>query len=284
MFGFLKNTVLEGYKKIKECLGLDKTDFDKALIEKTLLEQNFMPQLVKKLIEKIEQDERPWQESLRAFLLHIFPAELSFDLSSNNVFVLLGINGSGKTTSSIKLARMNGYNKKKTIVIPADTFRAAAKDQLKELASDYSIDFFDHEYDNPSTVIFKAAEHCKQNQYEKIIIDTAGRIHQNEALMRELVKSVQTVKKQFQGMKILNLLVLDGLQGKNLLEQATLFKNHIHLDGIILTKLDAQIKPGILFSIVDLLQLPIVYIGVGQKESDLVLFNRDEFIGMFFSE
>ena len=133
-------------------------------------------------------------------------------------------------------------------------------------------------------VIFKAAEYFKNNQYEKIIIDTAGRIHQNEGLLRELVKSVATAKKQFIDQKLVTYLVLDGLQGKNLFEQAKLFSNAISIDGIILTKLDAGFKPGVIFSIVDYLKIPIVYLGVGQKETDLIKFNAQEFVNSFFKD
>jgi fused signal recognition particle receptor len=282
MFGFFKDIVYDGYKKIKECFGINTIEYDKILIEKTLLEQNFMPELVKKIIERIELNQKEWKITFKEFLLELFSDKNNIDIESMQIIILIGINGSGKTTSSIKLAR-SSKDFYKTIVVPADTFRAAAKDQLKELAKEFKVDFFDHNYDQPSTVIFKAAEYCKENNYEKVIIDTAGRIHQNEGLMRELIKSIQTVKKQFQDKKIVTLLVLDGLQGKNLLEQATLFKNNVSIDGIILTKLDAQVKPGILFSIVDILKIPIIYLGVGQKESNLVLFDSNEFVNMFFN-
>lgn len=282
MFKFLKETVFDGYNKIKECFGLNTKIIDKVFLEKTLLEQNFMPELVKKLIKKIENDDRDWKEVINEELLKIFPEKQDLLLENNSVFILVGINGSGKTTSAIKLGRASSKDYK-TLLVPADTFRAAAKEQLQELSSEYQVDFFNHEYEQPAMVIFKSAEYYKEHNYEKIIIDTAGRIHQNEGLLRELVKSIATAKKQFSDKKIMTFLVLDGLQGKNLLEQAKLFSNVIAIDGIILTKLDAEVKPGIIFSIVEYLKIPIVYIGIGQKETNLIPFNAKEFVNSFFN-
>lgn len=281
MFTFFKKTLSDGYNKIKKCFGLNVKNIDTNFLEKTLLEQNFMPELVKRLIKEIENDNRDWKETLHESLLRIFSIEKDLFFENNEVSILVGINGSGKTTSAIKLARTNNVFSK-TLLVPADTFRAAAKEQLQALALEYNIDFFNHEYEQPAMVIFKSAEYYKENNYEKIIIDTAGRIHENEALIRELVKSIATAKKQFKNEKVVTFLVLDGLQGKNLFEQAKLFSNAITIDGIILTKLDAEVKPGILFSIVDNLKIPIAYLGIGQKETDLMLFNAQEFVNSFF--
>jgi fused signal recognition particle receptor len=282
MFNFLKEFVSESYNKIKQCFNNNNKNIDINLLEKTLLEQNFMPELVKKLIKIIENDNRDYKEVLKESLLKIFPQENELSFEGNSVFILIGINGSGKTTSAIKLARV--INRQlKTLLVPADTFRAAAKEQLQQLALEYTIDFFNHQYEQPAMVIFKAAEYCHENKYEKVIIDTAGRIHQNEGLIRELVKSVTTAKKQFQNKKVTTFLVLDGLQGKNLLEQAKLFSAAIPIDALILTKLDAKVKPGIIFSIVDSLKIPIAYLGIGQKETDLIPFDKLEFIDIFFT-
>ncbi len=281
MFKFLKETFSDGYNKLKECFNLNKENIDKNIIEKTLLEQNFAPELIKNLIKKIENSKKDWQESLQEELLNIFPENQQL-FEEVSVFILVGINGSGKTTSAIKLAREKNKNFK-SLLVPADTFRAAAKEQLYELAKRYNVDFFNHEFEQPSMVIFKASEYYKENEYKKIIIDTAGRIHQNEGLIRELTKSINTAKKQFINEKIATYLVLDGLQGKNLLEQTKLFSNAISIDGIILTKIDAGVKPGIIFSIVDSLKIPIIYLGIGQNETDLIKFNSKEFVNSFFN-
>lgn len=280
MFTFLKETFSEGLKKIKDSLGLSENVHDIDAIEKALLLMNFMPELVTKIVNKIRQVDRPWKEVLRGELYAIFSPVINQD-KEKEVVVLIGINGSGKTTTAIKFARQNNY--KKTLLVPADTFRAAAKNQLEELAQCYHIDFFNHDLEVPSSVIYQSAVYAKENHYQKVIIDTAGRIHQNQNLIKELVKSIQTAKKQFGEDKCTIYLVLDGLQGKNLLEQVTLFREEIMIDGIILTKLDAGVKPGIIFSIVSKFVLPVVYVSYGQKEVDLLPFNVDQFITHFLA-
>lgn len=280
MFKFLKETVFDGYNKIKECFGLNIKKIDNDFLEKTLLEQNFMPDLVKILIKKIENDARDWKEVLKEELLAIFPSTENIFLDNNVVYILVGINGSGKTTSAIKLARQ--IKKNSVLLVPADTFRAAAKQQLQELSLQFDIDFFNHDYEQPAMVIFKAAEYLRGKQYSNVIIDTAGRIHQNDSLLRELIKTISTAKKQFIDKKIITLLVLDGMQGKNLLEQAKIFNNAIKIDGIILTKLDGEVKPGIIFSVAQCLKIPIAFMSVGQKNTDLILFNANDFVNSFF--
>lgn len=285
MFSYLKEKFALGVNKIKEVIGLS-TKINTDDIEKILLSQNFSIQFIKKFIEKIKKnnfdEEVSWKKIFTEEL------ELIFDSSAPNieltdVIMLIGINGSGKTTSAIKLSRI--YTKKyKTLLVPADTFRAAAKDQLIELAKEFHVDYFNHNESTPSTVIFKAAETAKTNQYEKIIIDTAGRIHQNDSLLRELKKSVQITEKIFQDKNIKILLVLDGLQGKTLLEQAKIFLKTTKIDGLIITKLDANLKLGIICSIVEELRLPVWFISMGQKETELIPFNKTEFIHLFTTD
>ena len=280
MFTFLKETFSEGLKKIKDSLGSSENIHDIDAIEKALLSMNFMPELVTKIVSKIRQVDRPWKEVLREELYAIF-SSVKKQNEEKEVVILIGINGSGKTTSAVKFARQN--NHKKTLLVPADTFRAAAKNQLEELAESYHIDFFNHNLEVPSSVIYQSAAYAKEHYYEKVIIDTAGRIHQNQNLIKELVKSIQTAKKQFGREKCTIYLVLDGLQGKNLLEQVTLFSEEIMIDGIIITKLDAGVKPGIIFSIVSKFMIPLVYLSYGQKEVDLLPFKVNQFIEYFLT-
>lgn len=280
MFSFFKKSLIDGYQKIKESLGLATEAIDINAIEQTLLEQNFTPAFTKKLIEEIEKKnskDHNWQGICKEELESIFE-KAKMPIKEPDVFILLGINGSGKTTSALKIARINKTNGKKTILIPADTFRAAAQNQLEELAKEFHIDCFSHKETNPTTAIFKGAEYAKINNYQTIIIDTAGRIHQNDALLKELEKSISTAHKQFIGKKIAHYLVLDGLQGKALLTQAKQFIDAVPVDGIILTKLDGNVKPGVVCSIVETFSIPIVYLSAGQKNTDLIRFNTADFI------
>lgn len=284
MFGYLKEKLSLGIAKIKDVIGLSsENEVDTDNIKDILLSQNFSIQFINKFIEKIKKNiqekNKNWQEIFINELLLIFDTE-EINLSSIDVVVLIGINGSGKTTTAIKLGRL--YKKKdSTLLVPADTFRAAAKNQLEELAKEFHVDCFLHNENTPTTVVFKSSEYAKINNYKKIIIDTAGRIHQNDALLRELKKTVQITEKVYFNKNIKIFLVLDGLQGKTLFDQAKNFQKNCHIDGLIITKLDANLKPGIICSIVDELHIPIVYIGIGQKETDLVPFDKNEFINLF---
>lgn len=281
MFSFLKETFAEGLKKIKDTFGLSENIHDIELIEKTLLNMNFMPDLVSKIISKVKQCDEPWKNVLERELNYIFNEIGENNKVEKDVVILIGINGSGKTTTAIKFGRQN--KDKKTLLIPADTFRAAAKNQLEELATKFKIDFFHHDIVVPSAVIYQGAQYAKANNYKKIIIDTAGRIHQSVNLMKELSKSVLVAKKQFGENACSLYLVLDGLQGKNLLEQAILFQESITIDGLIITKLDGGVKPGTLFSIVAKLKIPIVYVSFGQQNIDLEPFEFKKFIHHFLS-
>ena len=279
MFDFLKKTLSAGYEKLKESLGFETDQLDLSLIEETLLQQNFTPIFVKQLIEKIQQQKNSgisWQEICRAQLEELFKKAKPV-VKDPEVIIILGINGSGKTTSALKLARQES-KLHKTLLVPADTFRVAAQEQLEELAREYKIDFFKHNLSSPASVIFESALFARTNGYQKIIIDTAGRIHQDTALLKELEKSIKTAEKQFHGKKIATYIVLDGLQGKSLFNQVKEFEAVTRIDGIIITKLDGQVKPGTLCSISDTFHIPIVYCSAGQKETDLFPFDPTAFI------
>lgn len=279
MFGFLKKVISATYEKLKDTLGTtENTELDLAAIEETLLQQNFTPELTKTLLKKIEEKKNHslWQDTCKHELFLLFETAKK-EIYNPEVIILLGINGSGKTTSAVKIARQEKKHSK-TLLVPADTFRAAAQEQLQSLALKYDVDFFNHSLSNPTSVIYESAQYSKHNNYEKIIIDTAGRIHQNEALLKELQKSITTAEKQFNNKVIAKYLVLDGLQGKNLFHQVKEFLSVTQIDGIILTKLDGQIKPGIICSIVSEFKIPIIYLSFGQKETNLIPFNLTEFV------
>jgi fused signal recognition particle receptor len=277
MFDFLKKAITNTYEKIKETLGGNTQELDLKAIEQTLIQQNFTSELTTLLLKKIEENNTiPWQETTRKELFSLFE-KTHQPIENPDVIILLGINGSGKTTSAIKLAREEKKSQK-TLLVPADTFRAAAQEQLHSLALDYHIDFFQHNLQNPTSVIYESAQYTKKHDYQKIIIDTAGRIHQNHALLKELQKTIETAKKQFQPKKIATYIVLDGLQGKNLSQQVKEFLGATPIDGIILTKLDGQVRPGIICSIVHTFHIPVIYLSFGQKEIDLTPFNVNHFI------
>lgn len=290
MFSFIKDSLSKGFDKLKEKFGFKKSIFteeDLKLVETTLLENNFGSELTKKLIKTLEKSKNQkvsLQEILYTNLFETFnevknkKENVLKDLDETYAYMLIGINGSGKTTSIIKLAK-NCNKNYKTIVIAADTFRAAAQDQIVELCKKYSIDFYsDNNIKDPSAMIYKGCTYANDNFYNKVIIDTSGRMHSKDNLIKELMKIQKVTLSKIENKKLKTFIVLDALQGRALIDQVSIFNKDIKIDGIILTKLDAGVKPGTVFSIVDMFQLPIIYISKGQHETDLVLFDEESFI------
>lgn len=279
MFDFFKEKLTVSISKIKATFGFgNEKNILTEKLEEILLNMNFSYELTQNIMQKID-NKQEWQRELYTYLESIL--NKAIEKEETKIIILIGINGSGKTTTTIKIAKsMNKYN---PLVVPADTFRAAARDQLISLAKENSIDFLSSSATNPASVIYDAYTLSKNNIYKKIIIDTAGRIHQNENLLKELEKTIHVAKKYFGEKDCTVYLVLDGLQGKNLFEQTTLFHEKIKIDGIILTKLDSGIKPGIIFSIVEKYHIPIVYLGYGQQNTPLMKFNKELFLNSFLS-
>jgi fused signal recognition particle receptor len=287
MFSFIKETLLQGFEKAKSALGFSNLNnqFDFDAIEKILIENNFSVELIKRLIDVLKKNNKEnvsWVDIISNELSNILKDTIKYE-DDGFAYMLVGINGSGKTTSAIKFARLfKNKENKKTLVIAADTFRAAAVNQIDELCCQNNIDIFkDVSLTDPSAVIFKGLVFAKENGYEKIIIDTAGRIHQKDFLMREIKKMQKITISKIEPLKLKTFLVLDGLQGKSLEVQASIFKKDLIIDGIILTKMDSISKPGIIFSIVDAYKIPIVYLSQGQKETELIKFEENLFIKTF---
>lgn len=284
MFSLLKKTFSAGLDKVKQLFAPSSslTDEDLKKIEESLFFNNFSPVLVDQLIKKIKTSgDAPWKDVIKSFLLEKLNAIPAWT-DEHYTTILLGINGSGKTTSSIKLARYYKKKDKKTLLVAADTFRAAAQQQLIDLSHKYNIDiFYDLTITDPSAVCFKSCEFGEKNHYESIIIDTAGRMHQKENLLKEIEKLQKVVKNKIgESKKVKTILVLDGLQGQTLIEQAKMFIQFVAIDGLIITKLDAGVKPGVIFTIIENLKVPVAYISYGEHETDLQLFDSKQFVDL----
>jgi fused signal recognition particle receptor len=206
----------------------------------------------------------------------------SFNVSTDKkqVVLMVGINGAGKTTTLTKLAHKFKQKNYKILIAAGDTYRAAAVLQLKKYSEKYNIDIVAHEKDNAdsSAVIYDACESLIQNDYDILLADTAGRLHNNKNLIAQLQKTKRIILKKKDKIDIKIILVIDGGGGQNSLNQATEFNREIGIDGVIITKLDGTAKGGIVFAIADKLSLPIYYIGVGEKKEDLKTFVIEEFI------
>jgi fused signal recognition particle receptor len=195
------------------------------------------------------------------------------------VIMLVGVNGVGKTTTVGKLASYFLRQKKTVTVAAADTFRAAASDQLSVWADRAGVRIVKHEEgSDPSAVVFDAVSSAKARGTDVVIVDTAGRLHVKANLMEELKKMSRVVAREYPAAHFYKLLVLDATTGNNAINQARIFDEAVELDGIVLTKLDGSAKGGFVVSLCDELGIPVLFAGVGEKLEDLELFNPEDFI------
>ena len=200
------------------------------------------------------------------------------DDAEKRVMLVIGVNGVGKTTSIGKLAAKNKSEGKKVLLAAADTFRAAAIDQLEVWSNRANVDIVKHqEGSDPAAVVFDAIEAAKARNVDLLICDTAGRLHNKKNLMNELEKINRIIDRELEGYKKETLLVLDATTGQNAVIQAKQFMEACPIDGIILTKLDGTAKGGVVISIKQALNIPVRYIGVGEGIDDLQKFDAESF-------
>lgn len=210
--------------------------------------------------------------------------DTAYDFENKQAVVMvIGVNGVGKTTSVGKLAGKLKDNGRKVLIAAADTFRAAAGDQLAEWARRADVDMIGgKEGTDPTSVVFDAVNAAKARHVDVLLIDTAGRLHNKKNLMQELNKMNRIIDREFPGVHRENFIVLDGTTGQNALVQAREFGNVADLTGIILTKMDGTAKGGIAVAIQSELKVPVKYIGVGEAIEDLQKFDSDEFVNALF--
>ncbi len=200
-----------------------------------------------------------------------------------SIILVIGVNGVGKTTSVGKLAGLLKDQGKKVLIAAADTYRAAACEQLTEWANRAGVDIITGSQGaDPSSVVFDAVNAAKARNVDVLICDTAGRLHNKKNLMEELKKMNRIIDREFPEAFRENLIVLDGTTGQNALNQAREFGETANLTGIILTKMDGTSKGGIAVAIQSELKIPVKYIGVGEKLDDLQKFDSEEFVNALF--
>jgi fused signal recognition particle receptor len=208
------------------------------------------------------------------------PVEFEVPLAARpHVILVVGVNGAGKTTSVAKLASNYERAGKKVVIAAADTFRAAAYEQLQVWAERAGVPLIGQgQGADPASVVFDAVSSAVARGTDVVLVDTAGRLHNKSHLMEELAKIMRVAKKKIPEAPHEVLLVLDGTTGQNAVQQAREFMKFVHVTGIIVTKLDGTAKGGIVLSISRELNLPVKYIGVGEKIEDLQLFDRRKFV------
>jgi fused signal recognition particle receptor len=203
----------------------------------------------------------------------------------NKIIMLVGINGTGKTTFAAKLANQLKNNNQKVLLIAADTFRAAAVEQLKSWGEKINIEVFaPSKSSDPASAVYDGLSKFKNENFDYVIIDTAGRLQTKVNLMKELEKINKVIKKITPEQKVTSFLTVDAMLGQNSFEQAKIFKEITDINGIVLTKIDGTGKGGIIFSITQELNLPVKYITFGENIDDIKKFIDKEFINDLLSE
>ncbi|MBR6534891.1 MAG: signal recognition particle-docking protein FtsY [Clostridia bacterium] len=233
--------------------------------------------------DKITESELVYEE-LKAIIAEMIGDGDGLDLSTTpSVILVIGVNGVGKTTSIAKIANNLKSQGKKVVLAAADTFRAAAIDQLQIWADRVGVDIVKHaEGSDPAAVVYDAVNAAKAKRADVLIVDTAGRLHNKKNLMDELAKINRVISREAPDASRETLLVLDATTGQNAVIQAKEFKNAAEITGLVLTKLDGTAKGGIVISIKEELGIPVKYIGVGEKADDMQPFVAEEFIKALF--
>jgi fused signal recognition particle receptor len=263
-----------------------------AELERRLYLADVGNQTTQEVVERVKQAflDKEIGEDVKVYVKQLLreqlttPPPINYAESGPTVILVAGVNGSGKTTSIAKLAyRLKGEGKK-VLVAACDTFRAAAVEQLTIWCERIGVEIVKNQQgSDPAAVAHDACERAKARHFDVVIVDTAGRLHTQAPLMRELEKIHRVTGKVIDGAPHEVLLVLDGTNGQNAIAQAEQFKKVVKCSGIVLTKLDGTAKGGAIFAIKNKLDLPVKYIGVGEKLDDLQPFDPESYVEALFA-
>lgn len=288
--------IKEGLKKTKEVLsfklnklftgGVMNDDFYDEL-EYILLSsdvgaattERILDELRDAVDEKLIRDRSKAKGELKRLMVEILTEPEVPEYDYPLVIMVSGVNGVGKTTAMGKLAKKFKKERHDVLLVAADTFRAAAADQLTVWAESAGVRIVKQaEGADPASVVFDALTSAKAKKNDVVLIDTAGRLHNKKNLMDELGKISRIVTREMPDAMYLNYIVLDATTGQNALSQVDVFNEVVDIDGIILTKLDGTAKGGVVFAITNELEVPVVYVGVGEGIDDLELFDPESFV------
>ena len=289
----------EGLKKTKDNIGkkifaafsgraLDD-DFYEGLEEAMLTADmgvTATEQILDEFKDEVYREKITDTEKAKNLLKRIMVDSISYDIPDYDyplIILLAGVNGVGKTTAIGKLANYFKSIGKSVVVAAADTFRAAASDQLEVWADRANVRNIKHkEGSDPASVVFDAISSAKARGDDVILVDTAGRLHNKKNLMDELKKIHKVIIRELPNADYRSYIVLDATTGQNALSQVEIFSEAIDIDGIILTKLDGTAKGGVVMAISAEQEIPVVFVGVGEKIDDLLPFNPEEFVDAIF--
>ena len=255
---------------------LNQSDLDN--IEEILMEADLGWEMTDLILSNLSNNkivDGSWENKFFEIIKKLLKEK--FDYKESQVVMIVGINGSGKTTSCGKLAKIALNEDKKVLLVGSDTYRAAANQQIEIWSKKLNVDLvFNPHTKDPAAVSYDGVVSGLNKKYDKIIIDTAGRLHTSKNLMLELSKIKKVINKLTNSLSVL--IVLDANTGQNGINQIKEFQKFINIDGIILTKLDGTAKGGIVINIMHTLGIPVMYIGVGEGADDIVPFNIDEYL------
>ena len=251
---------------------------------------DFVDRLKKRVKEEHIEDFEYLKEVIvdELFMIYVGNQILSSKLNlidgKTNVILFVGVNGVGKTTSIAKIANKLKQDGKKVMLIAGDTFRAGAVTQLSEWAKKINVSFYGDDRTDPSAVIYDGLTKAKEENYDVVLVDTAGRLQNKVNLMKELEKMNRVINEIIPDNPIETLLVIDASTGQNGISQAKSFKEITNITGIVLTKLDGTAKGGIVLAIKELVDIPVKFVGLGEKETDLIPFDIEKYIYGLFKE
>lgn len=275
------NGVFSNFRKVDEEL---LEDLEDALIMSDVGVETSV-KIISELRNRIKKDnikdEDGVKQALRGEIKRVFDSvDNSLKLASKpSVILVVGVNGVGKTTSIGKIANYLNKNGKKVVVAAADTFRAAAVEQLEIWADRAGCDIVKKaEGSDPASVVYDAIKITKEKNADVLICDTAGRLHNKKYLMDELIKIKKVIDKELPEASKEVLMVLDATTGQNAIEQVKAFKETVDITGIVLTKLDGTAKGGVVIGIVSENKMPVKFIGVGEQIDDMEIFNSTDFV------
>ena len=292
--GFFKK-IIEGLRKTKQAIGFKLNElfkrgiFDDEFYEELefiLLGADVGSETTENIIEELRErmrrdnvsDTAKAREYLKQILLDILGEE-QFEAECPAVVMVSGVNGVGKTTTIGKLANIFVKQKKSVLIAAADTFRAAAGEQLEVWAKRANVRIIKHEEgSDPAAVVFDAVSSAKSRGTDIVLVDTAGRLHNKKNLMEELKKINRVIDREFPEAQRYNLIVLDATRGQNAVWQVEIFNEAIGIDGIVLTKVDGTAKGGVVLTIKDTMDIPVYFVGVGEGIDDLLPFDANSYV------
>jgi len=284
--GFFARALEKTFGNIKTVIPTKKEKISFDDIEEMLIESDMEYEIIEKAMDGLP--EMITRKQLRHRLVMLFEHAPDVDLSNLPkpfVRLIIGVNGAGKTTTIAKLANKSKKENKSVILGAGDTFRAAAIEQLSTWADKLDVPIIKTKQGHdPSAVAYDTISSALARDIDNVIIDTAGRLQTQQNLNNELKKIVKVCNKAYEGSPHQKLLILDGTQGNTAIAQAKAFNEIVGVDGIIVTKLDGTAKGGALFSISNQLELPIFFVGIGEKQDDLMEFSPDEFVDSILDE